>query len=192
MSTAAVHSIQTNSASRNLAASGTRSSLHIPHMSGIRISTKSPVRELISVPLHSALEGQVVLVPGGVSAKGKLLVSERLVGLGASMDNSSLSAEKTIKNPARDSYGAWDYGLRARMEREEERSERAANRVSAGGSMSARLSTSGGWRVERVNSLEQNSPLTLAAAGGKGTLLSKLVPTDSVLTRDIHMASATA
>ena len=72
------------------------------------------------MPLHSVLGGQV-LVLGGVSAKGKLLYSERHKGLGARMDNSSLNADTTIKNAPRDSSAAWDYGLRARMEREEER-----------------------------------------------------------------------
>ena len=191
MSTAAVHSIHAVPASGKLAASGTTSSPRVPHMSGIRISTKSPVREFISVPLHSVPGGQA-LVPGGLSAKGKPSLSERHTGLGAQMEDSSLSASKTAGNAPRDSSAAWDYGLRARMEQEEERSERAANRVSAAASMSARLSASGGWRVERVSSLGKNAPLTLAAAGGRSTLLSRLVATDSVLARDLHMASVTA
>ena len=139
---------------------------------------------------HAGYSPSKVLVPGTVYSRDKIELREapHYGFLGARVGSTSASSEAATKTPLRDSSAAWDYGLRARMELEEERSERAARRASSVGSLSARLSTLGARSVDTLKPLTKNSPLALTDSEGNKSLLSRLVGTDRVLTRALQVA----
>lgn len=138
---------------------------------------------------HAGGHAGNALVPGNMSKdKIELREAPHYGFLGARMGSAAASSGATTKTPLRDSSAAWDYGLRARMEIEEERSERAARRASSVGSLSARLSTLGARRTDTLKPLTQKAPLALTDSEGSKTLLSRLVGTDRVLTRGLQVA----
>ena len=138
---------------------------------------------------HAGYSPSNVLMPGSMSRdKIELREAPHYGFLGARVGSTSASSEAATKTPLRDSSAAWDYGLRARMELEEERSERAARRASSVGSLSARLSTLGARSVDTLKPLTKNSPLALTDSEGNKSLLSRLVGTDRVLTRALQVA----